>query len=270
MQAVVRYIVTNRSLTLLLLLILGGAAWIKLPQLRISQYPVVELPTLMIYVSLPGASANEIEQRVIEPVEEKLQSIRNLDKVVSDIYSGYAWVTVSYNYGVDIDDEYVEVNARINNIKPQLPESAEVTVQKRSPVDFIVSFVLGVSGETASPDELTAVAQNLAEGLRGLKSIEDIEELQADRVIAINVNLARLERANISLEAIEQAVRGNNQYLPTGVFEVGDKALSVIAFGSGYKNLDQLRETMVINRDGKAVALKDIADVYFTRERGAT
>ena len=270
MQAVVRYIVTNRSLTLLLLLIVGVAAWIKLPQLRISQYPVVELPTLMIYATLPGASANEIEQRIIRPVEEKLQNIRNLDTVVSDIYGGYAWVTITYNYGVDVDDEYVEVNARINNIKAKLPADAEVVVQKRSPVDFIVSFVLGVTSETASPDELRQASQNLSQSLRNLKSIEDIEEIQADQVVEINIDIPRMERSNLSLAAITQAIRGNNQYLPTGVFDVGQKALSVLAFGSGYKSLDELRETMVINREGRALAIKDVADVYFAHERGTT
>ena len=74
MEAVIRFIVTNRPFTLLFFLIVLTTAWIKLPGIRISQYPTVELPTLMIEVVLPGASATEIEQRVVNTIEEKLQN----------------------------------------------------------------------------------------------------------------------------------------------------------------------------------------------------
>ena len=108
MESIIRLVVTNRSLSLLFLLIIVVAAWIKLPDIRISQYPVVELPTLMISVVLPGASSREIEQRVISVIEEKLENLRNLDAFTSDVHNSYASIQVRYDYGVDIDDEYVD------------------------------------------------------------------------------------------------------------------------------------------------------------------
>lgn len=270
LQAPVRFIVTNRSFTQLLLLIVVVAAWIKLPGIRISQFPVVELPTLMVYVTMPGASAAEIEQRVIRPVEDKLKGIHNLDEVVSDIYNGYAWVTVTYDYGVDIGDEYVEINARINHIKSELPERADVDVQKRSPADFLMSFVLGVTSGTASRTDLQKVARDLTEALRSLESIEDIEIIRPEQSVEIDLDVARMDSAGLDVGAIARAIKGNNQYLPTGVFEVGEKALSVIAFGGGYRDLDQIRDTMVINREGKALALSEVAAVGMRDRRDTT
>ena len=150
MQQMVRYIVSNRSFTLLFFVILLVAAWIKLPDLRISQYPVIKLPTLMVNISLPGASANEIEQRVVNLIEEKLQNTRRLFKATTHIYNSHATIIVRFEYGIDIDDEYVEMNSKINSIKSRLPDQTEVTVLKQSPIDLVVSFVLGVSSETAS------------------------------------------------------------------------------------------------------------------------
>lgn len=269
METLVRYIVSNRSFTLLFFLIVVVAAWIKLPEIRISQYPVVELPTLMINVLLPGASSSEIEQRVISVIEDKLQNTRNLDSFKTNIYNSYASITIQYDYGVDIDDEYVDVNSKINNIKSDLPAKTEVTVLKQSPVDLIVSFVLGVTSETASPRQLEQVSDALSQKLRQLKTIEEVKEVHPEEEIRIDLDLARIEAARLDVDGIEKAIKGNNQYLPTGVFNVGDKALSVLAFGSGYTSLEAIRDTLIINKDGKALAVRDVATVRRQREQNA-
>lgn len=269
METIVRYIVRNRSFTLLFFLIVAVAAWIKLPEIRISQYPVVELPTLMVNILLPGASSSEIEQRVVNIIEDKLQNTRKLDTFETNIYNSYASIMIRYDYGVDIDDEYVDINSKINNIKSDLPDKAEVTVLKQSPVDLIVSFVLGVTSETASPREIQQVAEALTQKLRQLKSIEDIEEIHPEEEIRIDLDLARIEAARLDVGVIEKAIKGNNQYLPTGVFNVGDKALSVLAFGSGYTSLEAIRDTLVINKNGKALAVRDIATVRRQQEQNA-
>ncbi len=269
MEAVIRFIVTNRPFTLLFFLIVLTTAWIKLPGIRISQYPTVELPTLMVEVVLPGASATEIEQRVVNTIEEKLQNTRNLDKFESSIYNSFASILIQYDYGIDIDDEYVDVNSKINNIKSDFPEGTEVTVLKQSPVDLIVSFVVGITSQTATPDDLLQVAETLTQKLRQLNQIEDVEEIYPEEEIQIDIDIARMEVAGLDIGTIERAIQGNNQYLPTGTFNVGGKAISVLAFGSGYTDLEQIRETMLINREGKALALRDIATVRRVNERNA-
>jgi multidrug efflux pump subunit AcrB len=268
-ETIVRYIVRNRSFTLLFLLIILVAGWIKLPEIRISQYPVVKLPTLMINILLPGASSNEIEQRVVNVIEDKLQNTRNLDIFETYIYNSYASIIIKYDYGVDIDDEYVDINSKINNIKSDLPDKAEVTVLKQSPVDLIVSFVLGVTSETASPRDIKQVAEALTQKLRQLKSIEDVKDIQPEEEIRIDLDLARIEAARLEVSVIEKAIKGNNQYLPTGVFNVGDKALTVLAFGSGYTSLEAIRDTLIINKNGKALAVRDIATVRRQQEQNA-
>ncbi len=269
METIVRHIVTNRSFSLLFFLILLVVAWIQLPEIRISQYPVVKLPTLMINVVLPGASASEIEQRVINIIEDKLQNLRDLDKFDTYIYNSRASITIRYNYGVDIDDEYVDVNSKINNIKADLPKNTEVTVLKQSPVDLIVSFVLGVTSETATTTELELVGEALTRKLRQIKTVQDVESHAPEQEIRIDLDLARIEASRLSVKAIEDAIKGNNQYLPTGTFNIGDKALSVLAFGNGYTSLEELRNTLIINQDGKALALRDVATVRRKNEPNA-
>jgi len=157
----INFVVSNRLFTSLFILIVILTAWVQLPNLKISQYPSVELPTLMINITLPGASAKEIEQRVITELEEKLESTRNLSKFKTAIHNSYANITVEYHYGVDIDDEVVDINSKINSLKPDLPSQTEITVSKQSPVDLMVSFVLAVVSETASDHERLVIAELL-------------------------------------------------------------------------------------------------------------
>lgn len=80
MRKVIEFAVTNRLFTILFVFVVVLAAITNLPNLRISQLPTVEMPTLLLNVSLPGASSREIEQRVINPLEERLENTRNLNR----------------------------------------------------------------------------------------------------------------------------------------------------------------------------------------------
>ena len=85
MRAFVEFVVTNRLFTILFAFVVVLAALTNLPNLRISQLPTVEMPTLLIELTLPGASSREIEQRVINPVEEKLETTRELNRFETSI-----------------------------------------------------------------------------------------------------------------------------------------------------------------------------------------
>ena len=80
MRPFIEFVVTNRLFTILFVFVVILAALTNLPNLRISQLPTVEMPTLLINVSLPGASSREIEMRVINPLEEKLETTRDLNR----------------------------------------------------------------------------------------------------------------------------------------------------------------------------------------------
>lgn len=261
MRSVIEFVVTNRLFTILFVFVVVLAALTNLPNLRISQLPTVEMPTLLIDATLPGASAHEIEQRVINPIEEKLETTRNLNRFQTVISNSRASIMMEYSHGVDIDDEYVDINSKINNIMSELPDDTEVTVAKQSPIDIIVSFVVAVVSNTATDTERVEVAEDLKRRLRDVPNLAEVEVMKPEQEIRVELDLARLHRYGIDVGQVHQAIQGNNRFLPTGTFELGDKAISVLAFSGGYKSLDALRDTMLISNSGSAIALRDVATV---------
>ena len=269
MRKVIEFVVTNRLFTVLFVFVVLLAALSNLPNLRISQLPTIEMPTLMVDITLPGASSREIEQRVINTIEERLETTRNLNRFDTNISNSHATMMIEYSHGVDIDDEYVDINSKINNLKPDLPEDAEVTVSKMSPIDIIVSFVVSVVSSTATDAERVAVAENLKRRLRAVPNLAEVEVMKPNQEVRVELDLSRLHRYGIDITQVHSAIQGNNRFLPTGTFELGDKAISVLAFPGGYKSLDELRDTMLISKTGSALSLRDVATVRQTVDKDA-
>ncbi|MBQ76159.1 MAG: hypothetical protein CMQ20_14225 [Gammaproteobacteria bacterium] len=269
MRQFIEFVVTNRLFTILFVFVVVLAALTNLPNLRVSQLPTIEMPTLLIDATLPGASAREIEQRVINPIEERLETTRNLNRFEANISNSHAMIMMEYDHGVDIDDEYVDINSKLNNLKPDLPDEAEVSVAKQSPIDVIVTYVLAVVSSTATQSELVATAEELKTRLRKVSDLAEVTVMKPEQEIRIELDLARLHRYGITVTQVGQAIRGNNRFLPTGTFELGDKAISVLAFTGGYKSLEALRNTMLMNNTGSALALRDVATVQLALDKEA-
>jgi multidrug efflux pump subunit AcrB len=266
MERLIRFIVDNRTFTLIFALAIVLTAWVRLPTLTIKQNPSVELPTLMITVVLGGASAREIEQRVVQEIEDKLEGTRKLRKFTTNIRNSVASIMLEYAYGIDIDDEYIDINSKINNLKTELPEGTEITVFKQSPIDIMVAFVLGIASDTASQVELVQVAENLKAQLRAVSSIEDVELVKPDEEIRVDLDIARMSTYGIDVHQVAEAIRANNRFLPTGNFNLGEKSITILPFAGGYQGLEPLRDTILISRSGSALALRDIANIRIAKQ----
>ena len=204
---------------------------------------------------------SELEQRVVNPIEEELENLRQLDLFRSFISNSYARLDVQYEYGVDIDEEYTEVNSKINNIKNELPVGTEITVLKQSPLDRMVSHVISISSEIATEEERLEVADDLKQTLRGVDHLEEIDIVTSDKEVRISLDLAPMTRAGITVDQVQRAIRGNNRFLPTGYVSFGDKSVAIEASGKGYASLDEIGNTMLNTSTGAAIPLSEFATV---------
>ena len=261
MQRAVRFLAENQSFSLISVFIILMIAWVQLPKLKIAQYPTVEMPTLTINVTLPGASPSELEQRVINEVEERLENLRRVDRFRSFVSNSYGRIDIQYEYGVDIEEEYVEVNTQINNLITELPVATEIMVLKQSPLDRMVSFVVAINSDVATGLERVRVAERLKQRLRRIVNLENVVVTKPDKEVRIELDLVRMVRHGIAIGQVQQAIVGNNQFLPTGFMKFGNKAVAVKAFTGGYQSLDELANTMVNTATGAALPLREFATV---------
>ena len=96
MNQVISFLVTNRLFTSIFFIVVLLVGWAKLPDLKVSQYPKVDIPMLTINVLLPGASSRAIESQVDNRIEEEIDGIQSVREVSSRITNSSARMVVEF------------------------------------------------------------------------------------------------------------------------------------------------------------------------------
>ena len=262
MKRLVTVIVEQSNFTMLFAVIIIVTGMFSIPKLKISKDPSFEFPTLSIILILPGASAQEIEERIVYKVEEEFQDTRNLKKFNTTIYNGFAFINMEYEYGVDINDEYLEVSSKINKIKSDLPDDIEISIEKVKPTDMVIPFVLAVTSDRPDDNDRNRVSEELKNLLsEKVEGLDEIDILKPEQEIRVTLNSAKLNQHGVSLTQIINVIQSENRFLPTGTITFGDKTLSVLPPVTAYKNITDIEETIIMTKGGNSLRLKDVARV---------
>ena len=131
---------------------------VSLVLLQTDEFPDVAVPLVVVAVPYPGASPDNVEREIVEPLEEAIAGISGVKKVTSNALDGFATVLVEFNYEKDLQEATQEIRDEINAIRNDLPaEMKEPVLTRVNPTDFpIVSLAL--ASDTMSVAQLTLLA----------------------------------------------------------------------------------------------------------------
>jgi len=116
------FAVKNYQFTLVIFLmtvVLGLTTFLNMPR---SEDPVINSPNFPIVVIYPGASPEDLEELVVDPLEKTIYALENIKRIETEIKDGAAILLVEYNYNEDVDEKYQELVREVNTLRPQLPE----------------------------------------------------------------------------------------------------------------------------------------------------
>ncbi|HEX8528914.1 MAG TPA: efflux RND transporter permease subunit, partial [Cytophagales bacterium] len=98
--------------------------------------PTFKTPQFIVVAIYPGTSPTDMEELVVDPIEDKVNELENIKKVITNIDDGVAVMRVDFTYDSDPDDKYEELLREINNLRPGLPEGLyDLEVQRITPSD---------------------------------------------------------------------------------------------------------------------------------------
>lgn len=255
------------------LLVMGLSAFFALPR---KEDPIILVPGATIFVVYPGAQPADMEQLVVEPIEEAVNELEDLDYIRSIAENGIAIISVEFEYGLDADEKYNEVVEKVSGIRSSLPSGVlELNFRKRSNINTVMMQV-GLVSSTATDAELEQYGEGLQKRLQRIEGIKtvDLRATQAQQVL-IQADLDRLVQLGITLNQLGQAIQGSNLNLPGGSIRMGKRAISLETSGA-FQDLDQIRQTVISSYQGQVVLLGDVAEVslgyedqrYFARYNG--
>ncbi len=245
---------------LVILVLLFGVYGAK--TLKVELMPDTNPPLVNVVTSYPGVSAGDVARELSKPMEEELATVDGVKKVRSTSQDGLSVVKVEFHYGRDVDTAAVDVQNAISRIKRELPQGIQdPQVMKFNTSDKpIITFAL--NSDKVDLAVVRSLADNeLKTALQTVDGVAAVDVFGGYRgQVNILVDKARLDALNISLDQVTAAVRGQNVSRPGGRITGEDKEY-LIRLVQEYEDLDDIKKTVVSNREGNLIYLEDVATI---------
>lgn len=245
-------------MAILAIALLGGVAFNRL---AIDLLPRMNIPVAAVLTSYEGAGPQEVEEMVTRRIEEAVATVENVKEISSVSYPGTSMVTVTFNWGTDMDVATQDIRAKIDQIRRMFPDEVGSPVVLKYDPSMMPIAVYGLSGRQGEV-ELKQLAEKVIkprlERIAGVASASIYGG--REREIRVLLDAARMEGYGISLNQVVEALRAANVDLSGGKVKEGRTEYLVRIPGSFY-DLKDIEGVVVPAGDGAAVRLLDFARV---------
>ncbi|MDE3195320.1 MAG: efflux RND transporter permease subunit [Acidobacteriota bacterium] len=226
--------------------------------LGVDLFPKVDIPTVQVTVSDPGASPEEIETEITKKVEDSINTISQIDEVRSVSSEGQSLVVVTFELSKNGDVAAQEVQNKINLIVNDLPQTAKQPVVLKFDPDAAPVMQIAVSAPRSLRD-LTMIADKLIK--QKLENAQGVGQITivggAKREIHVLADPLKLRAYNLTINDVFNAVRTQNLELPGGNLKEGVKDFTVRTTGR-ITEPAQFNDIAIANRQGYVVKVRDI------------
>ncbi len=243
----------------------GAVAFFLLP---VAPLPNVDMPTIMVNASLPGASPETMATSVATPLERHLGQIANVTEMTSQSTIGRTRITLQFGLDRDIDGAARDVQAAINAARADLPASlkSNPTYRKMNPADAPIMVLTLTSQTMTSAQIYDAASTILAQKISQIEGVGNVNvggsSLPAVRV---ELNPRALFKYAIGLEDVRAAIATANANSPKGALEERGKRYQLFTNDQA-KNAADFRDLLIAWRNEAPVRLSDVAEVVDSNE----
>ncbi|MBN9379785.1 MAG: efflux RND transporter permease subunit [Chitinophagaceae bacterium] len=258
--------VKNYQFTLIVFVMLAAIGVNSLLNMPRGEDPDIQAPQFSAIVIYPGTSPKDMEELVVDPIEKRINEMDDIKRIRSTIDDGLAVIQIEFKYETDPDKKYQDVVRELDAIRPDLPADVQsIKIQKFTPSDVNILQVALVS-ETTPYRELEEWSKKLKERLEKVKTLKNVDNWAfPPQQVRVSLNLEKLAQNNIPLNAVLGAIQRENVNIPGGSIEMGARKFNIKTSGD-YKNVEEVRNTIVSSTSGKIIYVRDVADVEFNYE----
>ena len=257
----VEFALTQRLLLAALTLLLIGVGVSSFRDLPIDAFPDVSPTQVKIIMKAPGMTPEEVEARIVAPIELEMLGIPNQEILRSTSKYAIADITLNFKDGTDIYWARQQVAERLNNAQRDLP--ANVT-GGLAPITTPLGdmFMFTVEGENFSLQERRSILDWVIRPvLRTLPGVADVNTMGGTvRTFEVVPDHHALAMHGLTFAMLQQTIQANNHNDGAGTLSDGDEALLVRTEGN-INNLQDVRDIVVASPGGNPVRVSDVAQV---------
>lgn len=239
-----RISLANKSIVALItiaILLFGG---FTIPSIKQELFPSISFPTVSVVSVYAGASPSIIEHDVTNPLEQNFQGVQGLQKLTSYSNESTSIISVSFDYGTDLDKARQTLTERISKAQQSLPANVTPQVQSFSIGDLPI-IQLAVTSDADPQTLATQLKQDIVPNLEKIDGVGNVNVTGVrNQVVNIMLDPAKLKASGISSTQIQSALQANNISIPAGDVTANDQTVP-IKVGNTLTSLDDLRNLIV-------------------------
>ena len=249
----------------LAIMLIGGIySFFKLPKKEDSPFVIKQAVLVTQY---PGATPQEVEKLITEPIEREIQSMSDVFQIKSESYFGMSKISIELQPTLSPDYmpvKWDELRRKVANIQPRLPSGASAINVSDDFGDVFGIYYALTADEGFTYDDMRDWAQKIKTELTPIQGVQKVY-LFAEQTQVVNVRISVPKLANLGIDpnSIQQVLQTQNLLVNTGEIMTGTYQLRVRAEGT-YKSIEDIRDQLIVTKGGGEVRLGDIATI----ERG--
>lgn len=239
-------------------LLLGGFAILATPR---EEEPQILVPTADVFIPFPGASAKEVEELVVRPIERKLSEIRRVEYVYSTARPGLALFIIRFYVGENLEKSLVDLYDKLMSNRDLLPPGAPDFMVKPRDINDVPIVTLTLWSPRYDDYQLRRVADHLLEELKKIpKTSGGFIVGGRQRRLRAMLDPGRMKSYAVTPLELVSMIQKTNRKLPSGRFERDNREYTVET-GKFIGSPEDLERVMIGTRGGQPVYLKDVAEV---------
>ncbi len=236
----------------------GIFSYVNIPK---EKFPDIIIPTIYVSTVYPGSSPKDIENLVTKQLEKQIKSISGVKKLTSNSIQDFSNVIVEFNTNVDVSVAKQKVKDAVDKAKKDLPKDlpADPSVMEVEFSEMPILFV-NIAGDYEL-SQLKKYADDVQDKIESLKEITRADMVGApEREIQINVDMYKMQVAQLTMGDIERAVSSENLIVSGGAVTM-DEMQRTLSVSGEFTDVENIKNVLVNSMSGAPVYLRDVADI---------
>ncbi|MFP7347445.1 efflux RND transporter permease subunit [Bacillus safensis] len=254
MNSIINFVLKNKFAVWLMTIIVTVAGLYAGLNMKQESIPNINTPVITVSTTYPGATPDEVSDKVTDPIEKSIQNLNGVSVVTSNSFENASSIQIEYDYSKDMDEAKKEIEDAISNI--DFPENAEKPKIARFSINAIPILALSVSGDKESLQDLTRKVENdLVPSLQGLDGVSSVEASgQQIKEVEFSFKEKKLKEYGLDEETVQNMIKGSDVNVPLGLYTFGNKQKSVVVDGNilSVKDLKNMRIPVTPSTGGGA------------------
>ena len=240
-------------------MVLGLFSW---RALSVEEYPDIEFPYVVVTTDYAGASPEVVENDVTRRLEEAINTVPGIKRVLSTSYDGRSRIVVEFVLGVPIATAVQDVRDKVAVVRTRFRDEVGEPLVERFRPDQAPIFSIAFMARDLTPRELSTLVQQQV--MRRLQNIPGVGRVDlvggATREIRVELSPERMEALGIGVEQVMSALKRDNAGLPAGTVSLGGQE-RVVEIAGRVTDPADFGGLVVAMRGNSAITLDQVADV---------